>query len=94
VKRIEGYGPIADIILAHHERIDGRGYHRGLAAGTLPADARILAVADIYDALSAARPYREALPHGRVMEIMRADAGPGTCPECFAALCVAVNAAP
>jgi HD-GYP domain-containing protein (c-di-GMP phosphodiesterase class II) len=49
-------------------------------------EARILMAADVYDALSAARPYREALPRDRVLAIMRADAGPGICPECFAAL--------
>ncbi|HYH83617.1 MAG TPA: HD domain-containing phosphohydrolase, partial [Longimicrobium sp.] len=94
LSRVGRFRELAEVAGAHHERIDGRGYHRGLAAGTLSADARILAVADIYDALSAARPYREALPHDRVMEIMRADAGPGTCPECFAALCAAVDEAP
>jgi HD-GYP domain-containing protein (c-di-GMP phosphodiesterase class II) len=48
--------------------------------------ARVLAVADVCDALSAERPYRGALPRERVLEIMRADAGPGLCPDCFHAL--------
>jgi putative nucleotidyltransferase with HDIG domain len=93
LSRVGRFRELAEVAGAHHERMDGRGYHRGVPAGTLPLDARILAVADVYDALSAARPYREALPHERVMAIMRADAGPGTCPDCFAALCVAVDGA-
>ena len=93
LSRVGRFRELAEVAGAHHERMDGRGYHRGIPAGTLPVDARILAVADVYDALSASRPYREALPHERVMEIMRAGAGPGTCPECFAALCVAVDGA-
>ena len=44
VKRIEGYGPIAEIILAHHERIDGRGYPNGLAGEEIPLAARIISV--------------------------------------------------
>ena len=53
---------IAAWVLAHHERIDGRGYPRGLAADEIPAEARILAVADAYEAMTADRPYRRALP--------------------------------
>jgi putative nucleotidyltransferase with HDIG domain len=94
LSRVGRFRELAEVAGAHHERMDGRGYHRGIATGTLPVEARILAVADVYDALSAARPYREALAHERVMAIMRADAGPGTCPDCFAALCAAVDAAP
>ena len=51
---------IAGWVLAHHERIDGRGYPRGLAGDEIPAEARILAVADAYEAMTADRPYRRA----------------------------------
>jgi HD-GYP domain-containing protein (c-di-GMP phosphodiesterase class II) len=74
--------------------MDGRGYHRGLPAGGLPTAARVLVVADVCDALSAARPYREALPRERVMQIMRADVGTGLCPECLGALETALEADP
>jgi HD-GYP domain-containing protein (c-di-GMP phosphodiesterase class II) len=77
---------LAETAASHHERMDGRGYHRGIPAGDLPLAARILAVADVCDALSADRPYRAALPRERVLEIMEADAGPGLCPDCFGAL--------
>src|SRR5688500_17977310 len=77
---------LAEVAASHHERMDGRGYHRGIAAGTLPRPARVLAVADVCDALAAERPYRAALPRERVLEIMRADRGTAFCPECFDAL--------
>jgi len=52
---------VAAWVLAHHERIDGAGYPRGLAGDDIPAEARILAVADAYEAMTADRPYRRAL---------------------------------
>jgi putative nucleotidyltransferase with HDIG domain len=55
---IEDYEPVAEIIHAHHERVDGRGYPRGLAADQIPAIARIIAVADTYDAMTARDSYR------------------------------------
>jgi putative nucleotidyltransferase with HDIG domain len=67
---------IAEWVLAHHERVDGRGYPRGLAGGDIPAEARILAVADAYEAMTADRPYREALPEAAAQaELLR---GAGT----------------
>ncbi|HET7232623.1 MAG TPA: HD domain-containing phosphohydrolase [Longimicrobium sp.] len=91
LSRVGRFRELARVAGAHHERMDGKGYHLGVPAGTLPVEARILAVADVYDALSAARPYREALPRDRALQIMRADAGPGTCPECFTALTTALG---
>ena len=70
----------------HHERLDGSGYHVGLPATRLNRDARILAVADIYEALTAERPYRAALPPDEVRAIMRRDAGHALCPEALGAL--------
>jgi putative nucleotidyltransferase with HDIG domain len=56
--QIEGYGPIAYIVLAHHERIDGRGYPNGMEGDEIPAIARILSVADTYDVMTARDSYR------------------------------------
>jgi putative nucleotidyltransferase with HDIG domain len=84
--RVAPFRALAETAASHHERMDGRGYHRGIAAGTLPLAARVLAVADVCDALSAERPYRAAMPRERVLEIMRRDAGPALCPDSFAAL--------
>jgi putative nucleotidyltransferase with HDIG domain len=59
VSQIDGYAPIGDIILAHHERIDGEGYPRGLHGDEIPELAKIIAVADTYDAMTSRDSYRE-----------------------------------
>ena len=60
----------AEIAKNHHERFDGSGYPNGLSGETIPLSARITAVADVYDALRAARPYKPALSHDKAVEIM------------------------
>jgi putative nucleotidyltransferase with HDIG domain len=52
------YGPVAEIVIAHHERIDGRGYPQGLPADKIPEIAKIIAVAEVYDTLTASDTYR------------------------------------
>ncbi|CAN5660217.1 HD domain-containing protein [soil metagenome] len=84
--RVSCFAPIASMAASHHERMDGHGYHRGVEAGTLTTAARALAVADVFDALSAERPYRGALPLDQVLGIMRNDAGTGLCRSCLTAL--------
>lgn len=86
MSRVPCFAPLADVAAAHHERLDGRGYHRGLPAATLPLAARILCVADIADALRASRPYRAGLPTERVLEIMRRDAGVALDADCLQVL--------
>jgi HD-GYP domain-containing protein (c-di-GMP phosphodiesterase class II) len=71
-------GPIRQLlpgVLYHHERVDGTGYPEGLEGDAIPLLARILAVADAYDAMSTTRPYREAMPCRRVEEILIQGAG-------------------
>jgi putative nucleotidyltransferase with HDIG domain len=58
---------IVPLIAAHHERLDGSGYGHGLAGDAIPFEARILAVADAYDAMTSIRPYRGAMPHDAAM---------------------------
>jgi putative nucleotidyltransferase with HDIG domain len=58
VSQIDGYGPVGEIILAHHERIDGKGYPRGLANDDVPLLSRIISVSDIYDVMTARDSYR------------------------------------
>jgi putative nucleotidyltransferase with HDIG domain len=58
VRRIEGYGPVADIIIAHHERIDGKGYPNGVSGPDIPLGSRIISVADTYDVMTSRDSYR------------------------------------
>ena len=58
LKDLGMYGPVAEIVLAHHERIDGRGYPQGLSADQIPEIAKIIAVAEVYDTLTASDTYR------------------------------------
>ncbi|GAB4301849.1 MAG: hypothetical protein Kow0096_23000 [Thiohalomonadaceae bacterium] len=62
VKDIDFPWPVAEMILQHHERIDGSGYPRGLRGNAIGIEARILAVADVVEAMASHRPYRAALP--------------------------------
>ncbi len=59
VSQIDGYRPVGEIILAHHERLDGLGYPRGLEGADIPILARIIAVADVYDVMTARDSYRD-----------------------------------
>jgi HD-GYP domain-containing protein (c-di-GMP phosphodiesterase class II) len=59
----------------HHERWDGSGYPDGLAGPAIPLGARIVAVADVFDALTSDRPYRAALPRGAALEYLAGEAG-------------------
>ena len=65
----------AAIALSHHEHWDGAGYPFGIEGGTIPIEARICSVADVYDALSSNRRYREALPSETVLEMMESQRG-------------------
>ncbi|HEY6761320.1 MAG TPA: HD-GYP domain-containing protein, partial [Baekduia sp.] len=86
LRRIPAFADLAEVAANHHEKLDGSGYGRGLAAPDLTRPARILAVADIAEALTADRPYRGPLPADEVLAIMRRDAGTTLDPEAFAAL--------
>jgi HD-GYP domain-containing protein (c-di-GMP phosphodiesterase class II) len=65
---------LAELAAAHHERLDGRGYHRGLAGPALARPVRILAAADAYAALTADRPHRRAHAHAAAARVLEADA--------------------
>ncbi|AUB82859.1 HD-GYP domain-containing protein [Candidatus Thiodictyon syntrophicum] len=75
----------AEIARYHHERWDGSGYLEGLAGEAIPESARIVAVADVFDALSMKRPYKEAWPLEQVMATLRAGAGSHFDPSLIAA---------
>ncbi len=59
----------------HHERWDGTGYPYGLSGGEIPLTARVMAIADVYDALRSERPYKEASPHGAAVSVIMHEAG-------------------
>lgn len=69
------YSEIAQDILSHHERYDGKGYPRGLKADDIPLRARIISIADAYDAMISERPYRKALTHDQAIEEIKINTG-------------------
>ncbi|HEX4039525.1 MAG TPA: HD domain-containing phosphohydrolase [Acidobacteriaceae bacterium] len=84
--RIGSFGELAEIAGAHHEKLDGSGYPNHLVARQLPMEARIIAVADVYGALTEDRPYRGGLTHEQAMEILLQDAPARLDPDCCEAL--------
>ena len=62
LRKVDDSSEIAKIVRHHHERVDGNGYPDGLVGDEIPLLARILAVADAYDAMTSDRPYRDAMP--------------------------------
>ena len=83
------YGPVADIVLSHHERVDGRGYPRALGAAEIPELAKIIAVAEVYDTLTAEDTYRTRVSSFEALRELRRVAGTqldSRCVEAFADL--------
>ena len=70
-----------EIALYHHERWDGKGYPYGLHGAAIPLSARIVAIADVYDALSSPRVYKPAFPHEECVEMISNGAGPQFDPD-------------
>jgi len=70
--------PVPDIAYAHHEKLDGSGYPRRLSGPEIPVQSKMMAIADIYDALTAwDRPYKKAVPTERALDILNAEARAG-----------------
>ncbi|NVD39119.1 HD-GYP domain-containing protein [Ensifer sp. HO-A22] len=86
LERIDAFRRLATIARNHHEKLDGSGYPQGLSGGELDLETRIVTVADIFDALTADRPYRAAMPASKALAIMAADVGVGLDPACYDAL--------
>ena len=83
---------VIPLVRWHHERMDGAGYPDGLAGADIPPLVRMLAVADVYDALASDRPYRPAMPHERCRQVMAENAaGGGLDPELTRAFFEAVT---
>ena len=86
LERIAAFADLAKVAGAHHERLDGRGYPAGLSGDEICMDTRIISTADVFDALTADRPYRAAMPVAKAFEILDADAGKSHDPICIDAL--------
>lgn len=83
---IHAFSELARIAGAHHERLDGGGYPRGLKAPDIAMETRIITTADIFDAITAERPYRGAIPIPQALEMMEKTVGTALDPQCFDAL--------
>jgi HD-GYP domain-containing protein (c-di-GMP phosphodiesterase class II) len=86
LRTIPHFGELSEVAASHHEKLNGKGYFRNFTAEQLSTESRIIAVADIFDALSAKRPYREALPLETVFGIMRKEAPHAIDGDCLRAL--------
>ena len=84
--RVGPFRDLATIAGGHHERMDGRGYHRATPANTLEFEVRLLAVADQFEALTAARPYRDGMTPEAALELIGRDKGDGVDPIALKAL--------
>lgn len=84
--RISAFDELAPMAAAHHERLDGRGYPHGLAGDAIRLETRIITVCDIFDALTADRPYRASMDTDEAMAIIAGDIGTVVDPDCFDAL--------
>jgi HD-GYP domain-containing protein (c-di-GMP phosphodiesterase class II) len=91
LERVAGFSDLAEIAASHHERLDGKGYHRGISGHQLGLMTRILCVADMYEALAAHRPYRQDLSDEEVHTILQKNATTGLCPEILQALNAFLN---
>jgi cyclic di-GMP phosphodiesterase len=76
-KPLRTMGPLLPLIRGHHERLDGRGYPDGLKGDEIPLALRCLTIADVFDALTSKRAYRDKLPYEKALEIMRQEASVG-----------------
>jgi HD-GYP domain-containing protein (c-di-GMP phosphodiesterase class II) len=85
---------VLDLVESHHERLDAAGYPNRVAAGELDLAVRILTVADVYDALTADRVYREAWPVERALALLEDETGSAFDPACVGALRSLIAAAP
>ncbi len=92
--RISCFDELARVSAAHHERLDGGGYPRGLKASDIALETRIITTADIFDAITAERPYRGAVPVDKTLAIMAETVGTAIDADCFAHLRKIIKANP
>jgi HD-GYP domain-containing protein (c-di-GMP phosphodiesterase class II) len=88
---IAPFAELARIAGAHHEKLDGTGYPRGLLAADIALETRIITTADIFDAISADRPYRAAVPVDKTLAMMDKIVGTALDGRCMEALRIAAQ---
>lgn len=86
LQQVPAFQKLGEVAGGHHERLDGRGYHRGLAGDAISFATRILTTADVYEAMTAKRPYRDAMQWDQVRHLLSKDSGKGIDIDCFEAL--------
>lgn len=86
LSRIGAFDELARVSSAHHEKLDGTGYPLGLRDFQISLETRIITACDFFDALTADRPYRAALPTAKALDIMRGEVGQAVDPQVFEAL--------
>jgi HD-GYP domain-containing protein (c-di-GMP phosphodiesterase class II) len=94
IEKISPLKQFAKMAAAHHEKLDGTGYPDKLVADEISMMTRIITTADIFDAITAERPYRGAVPIPKTLEIMEENVGTAIDPLCFNALKAALNKLP
>jgi len=82
LRPIESLHDILEVTLSHHERWDGNGYPEGLKGEDIPFKARIISVADVFEAVTSERPYRDSMPKRVAIDIIREERGRQLCPTC------------
>jgi len=94
LSRIGAFGDLARVAGAHHERLDGGGYPRGVKGDRIVVETRIITTADVFDAITAERPYRGPVPLPQALRMMSETVGTALDAECFEALKAAVKQLP
>ena len=90
LSRIGAFSELADVAGAHHERLDGKGYPNGWSAERIALETRIITTADIFDAITAERPYRGAIPVQRALQMMEESVDTAIDRNCLEALKLAL----
>jgi DNA-binding CsgD family transcriptional regulator len=86
LSRVQVFEPVVPLVAAHHERIDGTGYYRGLVKAQIPRGARVIGLADHFDELTHETPDHRALQPEEALTRIGEEAGAGLGPDCFEAL--------
>ena len=94
LKGIDFLRVAAEIVWAHHERYDGKGYPRGLAGEEIPLGARVFGVVDAYDAMTSRRPYRQAMSREQTCIEIASNAGTQFDPQVVDAFLVMIRRSP